>query len=396
VASDTVHVIVRTGFDKIAHTLRSRIASDVYPIGTRLPAVRELAAEFGVTTATVSRGLRLLVESGLVESRERSGVFVIRRPETGTAGTDSDRSGLIGFIAFDTVVSPYWSVVVNEIEQKVRAADYHLILGNSNLDVGQAIDYVQSFARARVDGIIFVPFDAQNRTTYESTNGQVIRELRATGVPYVLYDRTIDDPRSTPTTVGIDNEYYSKLLLRRLAAAGCRRPLAVSVSYSSSIAAREQVFMEMFPDAVGDGRLVRLPTRRVTEEHLGSIAEAVDRSDVDGLFLVNSSVLNGYLRACEAGLVKRLPDTTPFVAFEDFSVRGSERAYARALQAIRPLARTAADVCIDRIEHRGDTWGSVHLQVRLPCQLVPSAPDEPDEPDETVAVPLSKLSGNAQ
>jgi DNA-binding LacI/PurR family transcriptional regulator len=351
----------------------------MYPVATRLPAVRELATEFGVATATVTRALKLLTDAGLVERRERSGVFVLAKPAEARATLDPERSGLIGFIAFDTVVSPYWSVVVNEIEQAVRTSDYHLVLGNSNLDVDQAIDYVRSFARMRVDGIIFVPFDAADRETYERANGAVVRELRASGLPYVLYDRTISDRHNAPATVGIDNAYYAEMLAKRLVSAGFRRPLAVSVSHSSSIGAREAAFSSRFPDAAGDGRLVRLPTRRVTDEHLSAIAAAVDRDDVDSLFLINSSVLNGYLRAREAGLIRRLPSDAPYVAFEDFPVRGSEGALARVVQAIRPLARAAADVCIDRVEHRSDTWGTAHIDVRLPCQLVPSGLDHPSD-----------------
>lgn len=362
---------VRTGFDRIAHILRTRIANDLYPVATRLPSLRELAREFGVTTATIARALELLSTDGIIESRERSGVYVLNKPEQPRSGDTPKRSGLVGFIAFDTVVSPYWSVVVNEIEQSVRSSGYHLVLGNSNLNVDQAIDYVRSFAGAKIDGIIFVPFDAADADIYEQTNGAVIRELRSTGLPYVLYDRTVGDGQNTPVTVGIDNEYYSELLLRRLVDHGYTRPLALSVSYSSAIAIRERTFTRVFPDAVDEHRLVRLPTRRVTEEHLGIVAEAIDREDIDSLFLVNSSVLNGFLRAREAGLFTRLPIDIPFVALEDFPVRGAENALARAIQEIRSMAHAAADVCIDRIERRAGTWGNAHIGVRLPCRLVP-------------------------
>lgn len=370
-----------------------RLAGDIYPIGTRLPPVRDLAGEFGVTTATVTRALKVLVEEGLVEARERSGVYVIDRPPGASDTGEPGRSRLIGFIAFDTVVSPYWSVVVNEIEQTVRASGYHLVLGNSNLDVDQALSYVRSFAKAGIDGIIFVPFDAADRETYERANGAVVRELRATGLPYVLYDRSIADRHAAPATVGIDNAYYAEILADRLVTGGFRRPLAVSVSHSSSIGAREAAFLSRFPDAGGDGRLVRLPTRRVTDEHLGAIADAVDRDDVDSLFLVNSSVLNGYLRAREAGLITRLPPHVPFVAFEDFPVRGAEGALARVVQEIRPLARAAADVCIDRVEHRSDTWGTAHIDVRLPCRLAPPGTDDPSDGGGERAVGSSTKEG---
>ncbi|MDJ0423679.1 MULTISPECIES: GntR family transcriptional regulator [Dietzia] len=44
--------------------------------GTRLPAVRTLAAEVGISTATAAKVYRELEEAGLLEGRGRSGTFV--------------------------------------------------------------------------------------------------------------------------------------------------------------------------------------------------------------------------------------------------------------------------------------------------------------------------------
>src|SRR5690625_2192552 len=44
--------------------------------GTRLPAVRTLAAEVGVATATAAKVYRELEEAGVLEGRGRSGTFV--------------------------------------------------------------------------------------------------------------------------------------------------------------------------------------------------------------------------------------------------------------------------------------------------------------------------------
>lgn len=44
--------------------------------GTRLPAVRKLAEEVGISTATAAKVYRELEESGVLEGRGRSGTFV--------------------------------------------------------------------------------------------------------------------------------------------------------------------------------------------------------------------------------------------------------------------------------------------------------------------------------
>ncbi|MCQ2452230.1 MAG: PLP-dependent aminotransferase family protein [Oscillospiraceae bacterium] len=64
------------------------IIQGLYPYGSKLPSKRTLAADSGVSVITVEHALALLCEEGYVESRERSGCFVIYR--------SSDFQGLPG------------------------------------------------------------------------------------------------------------------------------------------------------------------------------------------------------------------------------------------------------------------------------------------------------------
>ena len=53
------------------------IISEVYPYGSRLPSKRTIAEETGVSVITVEHALALLSEEGYIETRQRSGCFVI-------------------------------------------------------------------------------------------------------------------------------------------------------------------------------------------------------------------------------------------------------------------------------------------------------------------------------
>lgn len=55
----------------VRDALADRIARGIYPRGSPLPPVRELAAEFGVSPSTVSRALQLLARQGQVDLRPR-------------------------------------------------------------------------------------------------------------------------------------------------------------------------------------------------------------------------------------------------------------------------------------------------------------------------------------
>lgn len=65
----------------LANTLGSRIEQGAYESGVRLPSVRALSTEYGVSLTTVQQAYRWLEIAGLAEARPRSGWFVpdIRR-----------------------------------------------------------------------------------------------------------------------------------------------------------------------------------------------------------------------------------------------------------------------------------------------------------------------------
>lgn len=61
----------------IASALSMLIRSGEMPAGTRLPTVRQIAAELSVSPATVSTAWKGLVQAGLIQARGRAGTFVL-------------------------------------------------------------------------------------------------------------------------------------------------------------------------------------------------------------------------------------------------------------------------------------------------------------------------------
>lgn len=64
----------------IRQSIVTAIQSGHLPPGTRLPSSRELAKILGVSRNTVNGAMRALTETGFLESRPRSGVFVLAPP----------------------------------------------------------------------------------------------------------------------------------------------------------------------------------------------------------------------------------------------------------------------------------------------------------------------------
>jgi DNA-binding FadR family transcriptional regulator len=72
-------------YRRIAEQLRALIESGEYPVGTRLPPERDLAAQLGVSRPSVREALIALEVAGLVEIRVGSGIYA-RTPDTHEAG----------------------------------------------------------------------------------------------------------------------------------------------------------------------------------------------------------------------------------------------------------------------------------------------------------------------
>lgn len=64
-------------YRQISSELRARIEKGEFPVGSQLPAKRELMDAYGAADATVSAALRELRQLGMIESRQGAGSFVI-------------------------------------------------------------------------------------------------------------------------------------------------------------------------------------------------------------------------------------------------------------------------------------------------------------------------------
>lgn len=67
-------------YTQIASSLRNEIGSGTWPIGTKLPAMNQLADRFGVATQTMRQALGLLESEGLVLRRQGVGTVVQNDP----------------------------------------------------------------------------------------------------------------------------------------------------------------------------------------------------------------------------------------------------------------------------------------------------------------------------
>lgn len=68
-------------YRKVAAQLTDSVLSGFYPVGSRMPAERDLALQMGVSRPVIREALLALEVMGVVEVRVGSGAWVLRRPD---------------------------------------------------------------------------------------------------------------------------------------------------------------------------------------------------------------------------------------------------------------------------------------------------------------------------
>ena len=64
-------------YEQVREQITRLVASGTMAAGTRLPTIRQLAADLGLAKGTIERAYELLEVANVVESRGRKGTFVL-------------------------------------------------------------------------------------------------------------------------------------------------------------------------------------------------------------------------------------------------------------------------------------------------------------------------------
>lgn len=102
-------------YEQLRVQLARQIQDRTLAVGTRLPTVRQLAADLGLAVNTVGRSYRELEEAGLIETRGRAGSFV---SAAGEKSRERARQAAADYAAVVTSVG----IDVEEAVRIVRAA----------------------------------------------------------------------------------------------------------------------------------------------------------------------------------------------------------------------------------------------------------------------------------
>lgn len=194
--------------DQLTSLLRQRILrgleTGALARGGRLPSTRSAAAEYDVDPRVVLSAYRELSAEGLVELRERSGIFVARDPATIEDALGLDARWVVDVFADGVARDVPGPVLVDRLRQSLLTVRLRAVVVASTYDqvAGLCRELREDFALDASGmlpaelGTSDAPAEALRSADLVVTTGVLAREVRAAGeelgVPVVVIDVRTD------------------------------------------------------------------------------------------------------------------------------------------------------------------------------------------------------------
>ncbi|MFH0921002.1 MAG: substrate-binding domain-containing protein [Fibrobacterota bacterium] len=131
-------------YEKVADTLRKRIVSGVYPVGSRIPSEETLSRELDVSRPTIKKAVCAIENEKLLQCRSAVGSFVVRKPSV---------VKLVGYIA-PYLNDPFHGEVIREMERILRKANGNLLVAEGGLSTDSFQAALESLVRGHAQGLI--------------------------------------------------------------------------------------------------------------------------------------------------------------------------------------------------------------------------------------------------
>jgi len=201
--------------------------------------LKDIAERCGYTANTVSRALR---NDQKLPENTRVTIQRLAR-EMGYVPNSSARALRYGSsrtvaVIVNDINNPYYSNMLSQIDQLLKERDYHTMILCTQLDEELADTMIHLAVSQSVNGILFFPFN----------NARHIRELHASGIPFVLMDRWI--PGVEADIARIDDFRGGYALTQHLLEQGHRRLLYMAGPFvNSSQIDRQNGIVQALEDA---------------------------------------------------------------------------------------------------------------------------------------------------
>jgi DNA-binding LacI/PurR family transcriptional regulator len=280
--------------DQLVAILAKRISGGEFPPGSRLPSLRNLEKQYGISRETAKQALARLQEQGLADILPNRGAYVPGRPriireEQGNIGLVLDLGAELQ-PAED--VELVYEPLIRNLDRQIRESGRHIITSYLNFsDTAWRNRFRDLLGKS--DGLFIVGL----------INPDILQYLKDAGVPVVSILSNIDN--DIFDDIGIDNEKTYRRAASALLESGCRNLVYIdgpdqyfqSDRRYAGCAAAAVDFMNRTEPKV---RIHRLSSPAWTASAAAqAFAERPNElRGADGVIAVNDVVAAGVLRAC--------------------------------------------------------------------------------------------------
>jgi len=341
--------------------LKVAIATMVCMTLARTVTLRDVAELAGVHPSTASRALnagsRSLVNEQTVVRVLDAARKLGYQPNSLARGLKTNQTFTVGMLLPD-LTNPLFPPIVRGVEDALGAADYTVILGNTDNDANKEEAILRTMLNRRVDGLIVA--------TARRSASQM-SQLEGAGIPVVLVNRS-NDHSQLPSVSGDDHAGIG-LAVRHLASLGHRRIAHVAgpqnlstglARYQSFVGWMQSegldpdprliVFSEWFHEAPGAAAAVELFERGV---------------DFTAIVAANDLLAIGcYDVLAEQGL--RVPDDVSVIGYNDMPFSDKLNPPLTTIQIPHyTIGVTAAELALDLMADRDVGGQSLRLAPTL-------------------------------
>jgi len=336
----------------------------------RAPTLRDVAAAAGVHPATASRALnpetRLLVSEETARRVIAAAAAMGYRPNPVARSLRTRRSHSVGVLIPD-LNNPIFPPIVRGLEDKLAAAGYVALLGNTDADANRERKLFEQMRARHVDGFVLATATLHDR---------LLAEAAAAELPVVLMNRLAQD-YSFPS-VSVDNEQGARMAVTHLARLGHTRIAHIAGPQEASTSVgRLRGFRDgmAFHGLEVDEDLIAYAARYTVEEGTRCGRELLAaHGDITALAAANDMLAVGcYAALDEAG--RQCPDDISVIGFNDMPFIDRLRP---PLTSVRfphyQLGTEAAQLLLERINSGG---GPVKILYLAPELVVRGSTAEP-------------------
>ena len=175
---------------QFAKRLRELIGSGVYEVGTTLPSMDRLRAEYGHSKTTIIAALHLLREEGIIQKGKasRNGYLIVKKPENVGEDLTEGRGNIVKINMPFSVWNWVGSKLLETLESVFTAYGFRLFFSNNNNSLQEETRFLQTTLVR--DELIASVLILMTGNSFHNPNVKLLQQLRAR-LPVIFLDRHI-------------------------------------------------------------------------------------------------------------------------------------------------------------------------------------------------------------